>query len=320
MQSDGSFNRIELYADGRHIATYNAAQGQAYFIHDDWLSTERVRSNYTGGLYEYCTSLPFGDSLSCHDGNDVSPLHFTGKMRDTETSLDYFGARYLISAMGRWMTPDWNAKADPVPYGKLYIPQTLNLYGYLRNNPLSGTDADGHCGSGPGDTPCSQVSVHSAVTEEPRVKLGPKAVGGARGVKISGTLTDTISIGGKPTGNIRVSESDIETNTIKGKPSAGNPILGSTKYTNSEGQFADNITHGISVAGTDGEDNSVMSALSSAAITTTDTQTLSLLLPGGTTCTATSTRVLSNVQPDGKTSAKFTLKPSQQDIQAVPKN
>jgi hypothetical protein len=33
-----------------------------------------------------------------------------------------------------------------VPYSKLDNPQTLNLYGYMRNNPLAGVDADGHDG------------------------------------------------------------------------------------------------------------------------------------------------------------------------------
>jgi RHS repeat-associated protein len=69
---------------------------------------------------------------------------FTGKERDTESGLDYFGARYYASGMGRFMSPDWAAKAEPVPYSKLDDPQTLNLYSYVRNNPLSGVDPDGH--------------------------------------------------------------------------------------------------------------------------------------------------------------------------------
>ena len=71
--------------------------------------------------------------------------HFTGKERDAESGLDYFGARYYASNMGRWMSPDWAAKATPVPYAKLDNPQSLNLYSYVLNNPLSKTDPDGHC-------------------------------------------------------------------------------------------------------------------------------------------------------------------------------
>jgi len=32
-----------------------------------------------------------------------------------------------------------------VPYASLTDPQTLNLYGYVRNNPLNRADRDGHC-------------------------------------------------------------------------------------------------------------------------------------------------------------------------------
>ena len=68
----------------------------------------------------------------------------TGKERDTESGNDYFGARYYASSMGRFMSPDWAAKAEPVPYAKLDDPQSLNLYAYVRNNPLSRADIDGH--------------------------------------------------------------------------------------------------------------------------------------------------------------------------------
>jgi RHS repeat-associated protein len=78
----------------------------------------------------------------------------TGKERDAETGLangnDYFGARYYSSAMGRFLSPDWSAKIEPVPYVKLDDPQTLNLFTYVGNNPLTRSDADGHVGAGSG--------------------------------------------------------------------------------------------------------------------------------------------------------------------------
>ncbi len=76
--------------------------------------------------------------------NVLTASRSTGKERDTESGLDFFGARYYSSSMGRFMSPDWAAKAEPVPYAKLDNPQTLNLYGYVKNNPLSMSDPDGH--------------------------------------------------------------------------------------------------------------------------------------------------------------------------------
>jgi RHS repeat-associated protein len=69
---------------------------------------------------------------------------FTGKERDVETGLDYFGARYFSGAQGRFTTPDWSADPQPVPYADFRDPQTLNMYSYVRNNPLAITDPDGH--------------------------------------------------------------------------------------------------------------------------------------------------------------------------------
>jgi len=42
------------------------------------------------------------------------------------------------------MSPDWAEKPEDVPYSSLDNPQTLNLYGYVENNPLSKADPDGH--------------------------------------------------------------------------------------------------------------------------------------------------------------------------------
>lgn len=63
---------------------------------------------------------------------------FTGKERDNESGLDYFGSRYYSSAQGRFTSVDpENAGADPED------PQSWNGYAYARNNPLKYTDSDG---------------------------------------------------------------------------------------------------------------------------------------------------------------------------------
>jgi len=84
------------------------------------------------------------DSTVCATAMCFSQSRYTGKERDTESGNDYFGARYYASSMGRWMSPDWSAKEDPVPYAKLDNPQTLNLYAYVGNNPMGSIDPDGH--------------------------------------------------------------------------------------------------------------------------------------------------------------------------------
>ncbi|QOY86797.1 RHS repeat-associated core domain-containing protein [Paludibaculum fermentans] len=63
---------------------------------------------------------------------------FTGKERDAETGLDYFGARYFSGAQGRFTSPD-NPK-----FSEKTSPQTWNLYSYTANNPLSAVDITGN--------------------------------------------------------------------------------------------------------------------------------------------------------------------------------
>jgi RHS repeat-associated protein len=67
---------------------------------------------------------------------DVISQKLTGKERDAETGLDYFGARYMSSAQGRFTSPD---PAGP----DLTNPQTLNKYRYALNNPLRYVDRNG---------------------------------------------------------------------------------------------------------------------------------------------------------------------------------
>ena len=62
--------------------------------------------------------------------SDFTP-RFSGKERDTESGNDYFGARYYNSATGRWLSPDWSAGVQPVPYASLSNPQSLTLH-FLR--------------------------------------------------------------------------------------------------------------------------------------------------------------------------------------------
>ena len=68
----------------------------------------------------------------------VCASRFTGKERDAETGLDYFGARYFSAAQGRFTSAD-----KPFADQKVTDPQSWNLYAYTRNSPLRYIDVDG---------------------------------------------------------------------------------------------------------------------------------------------------------------------------------
>jgi RHS repeat-associated protein len=164
-------------ADGRRVQKQNVGTAPVTYVYDgfgnlaaeygsssavsgtqyltaDHLGSTRLVTDALGGVVGRHDYAPFGEelpaglngrsSLYSSGAGDGVTLKFTGKERDAETGLDYFGARYFSGAQGRFTTPDWSAAPEPAPYAKLTDPQTLNLYAYVRNNPLALVDMDGH--------------------------------------------------------------------------------------------------------------------------------------------------------------------------------
>jgi RHS repeat-associated protein len=93
--------------------------------------------------------LPFGEELYAgtggrttslgYTGGDAVRQQFTAKERDVETGLDYFINRYYSSTQGRFTS------ADPIPMTsqRPSDPQRLNIYAYVRGNPLVNIDPNG---------------------------------------------------------------------------------------------------------------------------------------------------------------------------------
>ena len=76
----------------------------------------------------------------CRDQTAFATARFTGKERDAESGLDYFGARYFGSALGRFTSPDPLGSS-----GNPKNPQSWNRYAYVLNNPLALVDPNGQC-------------------------------------------------------------------------------------------------------------------------------------------------------------------------------
>ena len=127
------------------------------------------RVNMVGGATTYAQNLLYWGNGAIQSMTQgalavTSTIDARSKERDAETGLDYFGARYYGGALGRFTTPDWSAAPEAVPYADLSSPQTLNLYGYVRNNPLSSDDPDGHC--------CFDLFVNSMTSISKDVPIG----------------------------------------------------------------------------------------------------------------------------------------------------
>jgi RHS repeat-associated protein len=126
---------------------------QTCYLTTDHLGSTRLITDQNGKPVSRHDFLPFGEELATSNrtaaqgyGVADNVMHrYTGQQRDLEgPGLDFFHARYFSGAQGRFTSPDFSPRPQPTAYALRTDPQTLNLYGYLRNNPLATIDADGH--------------------------------------------------------------------------------------------------------------------------------------------------------------------------------
>jgi RHS repeat-associated protein len=125
-----------IFFGGKRIARRNSGGAVSYFFADH-LGTSRVVTNATGGSPEESDFYPFGGERVVTDTLPDQNYKFTGKERDTESGLDYFGARHYAGGLGRFLSPDRGRFQS-------WDPQTLNRYSYVTNNPLKYVDPDGN--------------------------------------------------------------------------------------------------------------------------------------------------------------------------------
>jgi RHS repeat-associated protein len=107
------------------------------YYHTDALGSVRAVTDQSGALVRRHDYFPFGEEYLVQVGADNH--RFTGKERDAETGLDYFGARYYASRSGRFTSVDPALDIEAA----LFDPQRWNRYAYVRNNPLRFIDPDG---------------------------------------------------------------------------------------------------------------------------------------------------------------------------------
>jgi RHS repeat-associated protein len=100
------------------------------------LGTATLELDDTGAVITYEEYYPFG-STSYQAGRSgaetsLKRYRYTGKERDEESGLYYYGARYYAAWLGRWMS------ADPIG-----LAGGTNFYAYCRGDPVSKRDPSG---------------------------------------------------------------------------------------------------------------------------------------------------------------------------------
>jgi RHS repeat-associated protein len=143
-------------------STAAAETVRQYYYHSDHLGSAQLITDYRGEEYERLEYTPYGE-LWIEKAAAVSvldiPYRFTGKERDEETGLYYYGARYLDPKTSRWLSGD-PALGEYVPsapvndeakkrngslpgQGGVFNYVNLYVYHYAGNNPVKLVDPDG---------------------------------------------------------------------------------------------------------------------------------------------------------------------------------
>ena len=127
-----------------------------YFIISDHLNSSSILVDNSGNIAEVSDYKPFGteayNNKTVELDNDYG---FTGKLLDSETDLQYFGARYLDNNVARFISMDsvglnlhdkeeLKRLSNQELQSILSNPQLLNSYSYSANNPIVYTDPNGN--------------------------------------------------------------------------------------------------------------------------------------------------------------------------------
>ena len=156
---NGTLAKEYIYLGDRLLA-FDPAGGTTTYLTQDHLGSTRLLTGAGPTVISRHDYLPFGDEV---DGSryragisgytiPASPgpsrQKFTGKERDNESGLDYFGARYYSGPQGRFTSVDpYNPIVDSEDEEQfqayLSQPQNWNRYTYAWNNPLKYYDPTG---------------------------------------------------------------------------------------------------------------------------------------------------------------------------------
>ncbi|MBP7706915.1 MAG: hypothetical protein KA243_06680 [Candidatus Aminicenantes bacterium] len=134
----GALLKDFIYMGSRLIAEYDHVGARLLYYTPDQINSTRVVTDQSGNVVYSATYAPYGEIRT--EQGTVDPLpKFSGKERDAESQLDYFGARYFDRNIYRFISVDPGATSSDAAINQQY----LNLYSYCLNNPALGMDPDG---------------------------------------------------------------------------------------------------------------------------------------------------------------------------------
>ncbi len=150
METDRSGNPTAVYTNepGQFGALISERQGgQSQYYHFDAIGSTRQLTNSVAQVTDSYLYDAFGNTVQ-GSGTSVVPYHFVGRLGyylNQELAEYYVRARHYAPSVVRWLSQG--------PIGHV---DRSNLYEYVRNSPLMGTDPSGSIGRfvGPECEPC----------------------------------------------------------------------------------------------------------------------------------------------------------------------
>ena len=113
------------------------------YIHPDHLGSTNAVTDQNGSLVQLLDYYPYGAtrvSTSSYPTNEKR--QYIDQFSDAQTGLNYLNARYYNSAQGQFLSEDPVFWEDPKQQN-LQDPQSLNVYSYSTNNPITKKDPTG---------------------------------------------------------------------------------------------------------------------------------------------------------------------------------
>jgi RHS repeat-associated protein len=152
--SQAALNRAYVYANGKLMAE-QTPDGQFYWTHNDHLNSTRKLTSASGAVVYRGEFDPYGKAALETGSVSLNSHKYTGYERDWATGLDYANARMYTSQYGRFMQSDpvtqgcGNRNPEILAGANQRLPESLNRYGYVRNDPVNLIDPSGLYGETP---------------------------------------------------------------------------------------------------------------------------------------------------------------------------
>jgi len=127
-----------IYVGNRLLAEYKPQEDQMYFYTPDQINSTRIVTDESGTVVYSAAHDPYGGIQQTWVNTYDPTPKFSGKERDSESGLDYFGARYYDQAQYRFISVD-----PEISQRAIGDPQRWNMYAYCGSNPVINFDPDG---------------------------------------------------------------------------------------------------------------------------------------------------------------------------------